>query len=120
MSEHYRVGPGKCACGFDAYKIDGIMVDYHIELQAHMRTAPERDRVMAAAEQDEREAAENTRIADLEAQVTRLQDYASIIREELITRSPEFADTADAFTQRAYLHPGDLDPAKGEDGQSSP
>jgi len=33
---HHRTGPGKCACGFDAYKISGIMVDYHEELMAHL------------------------------------------------------------------------------------
>ena len=43
-NEHYRVGPGKCKCGFDAYKYHGIMLDYHEMLMAHLRTAPERDR----------------------------------------------------------------------------
>ena len=42
--DHYRVGAGKCKCGFDAYKFSGIMLDYHEMLMSHLRTAPEQDR----------------------------------------------------------------------------
>lgn len=37
--QHYRVGPAKCACGFDAYKIQGIMVDYGAYYDLHMDKA---------------------------------------------------------------------------------
>ena len=36
--QHYRTGPGKCACGFDAYKLSGIMLDYHDLLLNHLRS----------------------------------------------------------------------------------
>lgn len=35
--EHYRVGPARCNCGFDAYKINAIMVDYSEEFAHHLR-----------------------------------------------------------------------------------
>lgn len=35
--EHYRVGPAKCNCGFDAYQINGIMIDYSEEFAIHLR-----------------------------------------------------------------------------------
>lgn len=36
---HTRTGPGKCSCGFDAYKTRGIMLDYTSLTQAHFRAA---------------------------------------------------------------------------------
>jgi hypothetical protein len=33
---HVRIGPGRCACGFDAYQIRGVMIDYHGELMNHL------------------------------------------------------------------------------------
>lgn len=35
--EHYRVGPARCNCGFDAYQINGIMIDYSEEFAIHLR-----------------------------------------------------------------------------------
>jgi hypothetical protein len=35
MTEHRRVGPGKCACGFNAYKVGGFLPDYHQMLMDH-------------------------------------------------------------------------------------
>lgn len=34
---HTRTGPGKCSCGFDAYRNAPIMADYHALTQAHFR-----------------------------------------------------------------------------------
>lgn len=36
LDNHYRVGAGRCACGFDAYKVGGIMADYHQMLLDHL------------------------------------------------------------------------------------
>lgn len=36
--KHHRTAPGKCACGFNAYAIRGIMIDYHEELMSHLRS----------------------------------------------------------------------------------
>ena len=35
--QHFRVGPARCNCGFDAYKISGIMIDYSEEFAIHLR-----------------------------------------------------------------------------------
>lgn len=32
---HHRTGPGKCACGFDAYKVGYYVYDYGEERQRH-------------------------------------------------------------------------------------
>lgn len=34
--QHFRVGAARCNCGFDAFKINGIMVDYSEEFQRHL------------------------------------------------------------------------------------
>lgn len=39
--EHHRVGPGECACGFNAYRIRGIMLDYGDLLSRHFGWAKE-------------------------------------------------------------------------------
>lgn len=39
---HYRVGPARCVCGFDAYKINGIMVDYAAHYDLHRRRYQDR------------------------------------------------------------------------------
>jgi hypothetical protein len=36
--QHHRVGPARCSCGFDAYELRGIMIDYAEEFAAHMRS----------------------------------------------------------------------------------
>lgn len=41
---HERTGPGKCSCGFDAYRNAGIMADYTALTLAHFR-AVERGKV---------------------------------------------------------------------------
>lgn len=35
---HTGVAPGRCSCGFDAYRIRGVMLDYHQLLLDHMYT----------------------------------------------------------------------------------
>lgn len=37
--KHYRVGPGACACGFDAYKLSEFIFDYGDRLDVHIRGA---------------------------------------------------------------------------------
>ncbi len=54
------------------------------------------------------------RIVSLERRVGRLQDYASVIREELITRYPEIQEIEMRVVQNAYLQSGDL-PAEPEE-----
>lgn len=39
LKTHTRTGPGKCSCGFNAYRNAGIMADYHAMTQAHFRAA---------------------------------------------------------------------------------
>jgi len=34
--KHFRVGPARCNCGYDAYKINGIMIDYAEEFSMHL------------------------------------------------------------------------------------
>lgn len=35
--KHFRTGPGKCNCGYDAYQAYGIMLDYGELLDSHLR-----------------------------------------------------------------------------------
>ncbi len=37
---HHRTGPGRCACGYDAYKVGGFFPDYHAMLMNHLARAP--------------------------------------------------------------------------------
>ena len=37
---HHRTGPGRCACGYDAYKVGGFFPDYHAMLMSHLALAP--------------------------------------------------------------------------------
>lgn len=37
--QHYRVGPARCACGYDAYKVGGFFPDYHAMFMAHLDDA---------------------------------------------------------------------------------
>jgi hypothetical protein len=37
--EHHRVGPGRCACGWDAYKQSAFIYDYGDALEAHITSA---------------------------------------------------------------------------------
>lgn len=37
--KHYRVGPARCACGYDAYKVGGFFPDYHAMFMAHLDDA---------------------------------------------------------------------------------
>lgn len=37
--EHRRTGPGRCACGYDAYKVGGFFPDYHAMLTNHLNAA---------------------------------------------------------------------------------
>lgn len=39
--KHYRVGPARCACGYDAYKVGRSMFfpDYHAMFMAHLDEA---------------------------------------------------------------------------------
>ena len=37
---HHRTGPGRCACGYDAYKVGGFFPDYHALLMNHLARAP--------------------------------------------------------------------------------
>lgn len=37
---HHRTGPGRCACGYDAYKVGGFFPDYHAMLMNHLDRAP--------------------------------------------------------------------------------
>lgn len=37
--KHYRVGPARCACGYDAYKVGGFFPDYHAMFMAHLDAA---------------------------------------------------------------------------------
>lgn len=34
--EHRRVGPARCACGYDAYKVGGFFPDYHAMFMNHL------------------------------------------------------------------------------------
>jgi hypothetical protein len=36
---HGRTGPGRCACGYDAYKVGGFFPDYHRMLMDHLSRA---------------------------------------------------------------------------------
>ena len=38
--QHHRVGPARCACGYDAYKVGGFFPDYHAMFAAHLNAAP--------------------------------------------------------------------------------
>jgi len=38
-ASHYRTGPGRCACGYDAYKVGGFFPDYHAMLMNHLNRA---------------------------------------------------------------------------------
>jgi hypothetical protein len=40
--KHHRTGPGRCACGYDAYEVGGFFPDYHAMLMNHLNRA-ERD-----------------------------------------------------------------------------
>lgn len=37
--KHYRVGPARCACGYDAYKVGGFFPDYHAMFMTHLDAA---------------------------------------------------------------------------------
>jgi hypothetical protein len=37
--QHHRVGPARCACGYDAYKVGGFFPDYHAMFMAHLDAA---------------------------------------------------------------------------------
>lgn len=37
---HHRTGPGRCGCGYDAYKVGGFFPDYHAMLMNHLDHAP--------------------------------------------------------------------------------
>ena len=37
--EHRRTGPGRCACGYDAYKVGAFFPDYHAMLTDHLNAA---------------------------------------------------------------------------------
>ena len=39
LKHHERVGAGRCSCGFDAYRISGIMLDYGDLLRNHIEKA---------------------------------------------------------------------------------
>ena len=52
--KHYRVGGNAtCACGFSAYSVSGIMLDYGEVLRWHIEAANKRD------EEESRDAAKN-------------------------------------------------------------
>lgn len=38
-ASHYRTAPGRCACGYDAYKVGGFFPDYHAMLMNHLDRA---------------------------------------------------------------------------------
>lgn len=38
QQSHHRVGAGRCACGYDAYNVRGIMLDYGDLLDDHIRS----------------------------------------------------------------------------------
>ena len=37
--KHYRTGPGRCACGYNAYAVGGFFPDYHAMLMSHFTDA---------------------------------------------------------------------------------
>ena len=37
--QHFRTGPARCNCGFDAYKLNGIMLDYAELFASHLHRA---------------------------------------------------------------------------------
>ncbi len=39
LSGHYRIGPSKCACGYDAHKVGAFFPDYFQMLRDHIRAS---------------------------------------------------------------------------------